>query len=382
MEKKENDGFVQNLPFIVIWWLGIFSIAYMLSQGGIKEIPYSEFLKKLDQGEIETITVKADEITGKFKSKEGSKEADKKADLIFKTVPVNQELVSVLEKGKVKFKAEAKNELWSGIVSFLIPLIIFFVVINFIMMRSAGDRGLGGGLLSVGKSRARVYMEKEIKVSFSDVAGVEEAKEELKEIVTFLKEPERYQRLGGRLPKGILLVGPPGTGKTLLARAVAGEAGVPFFSMSGSEFVELFVGVGAARVRDLFEQAKKNAPCIIFIDELDALGRARGVGPTSGGHDEKEQTLNQLLAELDGFDSTRGVILLSATNRPRDPGSGSFESRTIRPPGSGGQTRQKRSKKDTGDPLKRRGGGPVHRYRRNCRHDSGVYRCRPGELSQ
>jgi cell division protease FtsH len=176
--------------------------------------------------------------------------------------------------------------------------------------------GLGGGLMSVGKSRAKIYAEQEVKVSFDDVAGVDEAKEELQEIIGFLRDPKRYGRLGARLPKGILLVGPPGTGKTLLARAVAGEAAVPFFSISGSEFVELFVGVGAARVRDLFEQARSQAPCIIFIDELDALARARGIGPASGGHDEKEQTLNQLLAELDGFDPSEGVVLLAATNRP------------------------------------------------------------------
>jgi cell division protease FtsH len=170
--------------------------------------------------------------------------------------------------------------------------------------------------MSVGKSKAKIYAEEDVKVSFGDVAGVDEAKEELKEIIGFLREPKRYGRLGARLPKGILLVGPPGTGKTLLARAVAGEAGVPFFSISGSEFVEMFVGVGAARVRDLFEQARGRAPCIIFIDELDAMGRARGMGPMAGGHDEKEQTLNQLLSELDGFDPSEGVVLLAATNRP------------------------------------------------------------------
>ena len=176
--------------------------------------------------------------------------------------------------------------------------------------------GMGTGLMSIEKNRARIYVESKVKVTFADVAGVDEAKEELKEVLNFLKEPERYSRLGGHLPKGILLVGPPGTGKTLLARAVAGEAGVPFFFISGSEFVELFVGVGAARVRDLFAQAQQKAPCIIFIDELDALGRARGLNPMSGAHDEKEQTLNQLLVELDGFDTRKGVVLLAATNRP------------------------------------------------------------------
>jgi cell division protease FtsH len=173
-----------------------------------------------------------------------------------------------------------------------------------------------GGLMSIGKSKAKVYMEKDVAVRFDDVAGVEEAKDELKEIVAFLKEPESHGRLGARIPKGVLLVGPAGTGKTLLARAVAGEAGVPFFSISGSDFVEMFVGVGAARVRDLFDQARKAKPCLIFIDELDAMGRARGIGPFGGGHDEKEQTLNQLLVELDGFDPREGIVLLAATNRP------------------------------------------------------------------
>jgi cell division protease FtsH len=178
------------------------------------------------------------------------------------------------------------------------------------------SQGIGGGLMSIGKSKAKVYVESDTGVRFDDVAGVDEAKDELREVVDFLKNPEQYSRLGGRMPKGILLVGPPGTGKTLLAKAVAGQAKVPFFSISGSEFVEMFVGVGAARVRDLFEQARSQAPAIIFIDELDALGRARGIGPYVGGHDEKEQTLNQLLAEMDGFDSSKGLIILAATNRP------------------------------------------------------------------
>ena len=186
---------------------------------------------------------------------------------------------------------------------------------SFFIRRMAEKQGFGG-MMSVGKSKAKVYVEKDTKVTFENVAGVDEAKDELKEIVAFLRDPDTYGRLGARIPKGILLVGPPGTGKTLLARAVAGEAGVPFFSISGSEFVEMFVGVGAARVRDLFEQARKSKPCIIFIDEIDALGRARGVGPLGGGHDEKEQTLNQLLAELDGFDPSQGIVLLAATNRP------------------------------------------------------------------
>src|SRR5918992_1311861 len=194
--------------------------------------------------------------------------------------------------------------------------VVFFGVWYLLVRRMAGQQGLGGGFMAIGKSRAKVYVEKQTGVTFADVAGVDEAKAELREVVEFLKDPKKYGRLGARVPKGVLLVGPPGTGKTLLARAVAGEAGVPFFSISGSEFVEMFVGVGAARVRDLFEQAREKAPCIIFIDELDALGRARHAGGALGGHDEKEQTLNQLLVELDGFDSSSGIVIIAATNRP------------------------------------------------------------------
>ena len=197
--------------------------------------------------------------------------------------------------------------------------------------------------MSVGRSKAKVYVETDTKTTFADVAGVDEAKAELQEIVAFLKDPERYGRLGGRMPKGVLLVGPPGTGKTLLARAVAGEAGVPFFSINGSEFVEMFVGVGAARVRDLFEQARQKAPCIIFIDELDALGRARGAFPGGGGHDEKEQTLNQLLSELDGFDPRTGMILLGGDQPARDPRSGPAARRPLRPAGAGRPARQDRA---------------------------------------
>ncbi|HSU05523.1 MAG TPA: ATP-dependent zinc metalloprotease FtsH, partial [Acetobacteraceae bacterium] len=205
---------------------------------------------------------------------------------------------------------------WGNLLGWLLPTIGFFALWMFFWRRAVGNMGMGGGLMSVGRSRAKVYVETDVKTTFANVAGADEAKEELQEIINFLKDPEGYGRLGARVPKGVLLVGPPGTGKTLLARAVAGEAGVPFFSISGSEFVEMFVGVGAARVRDLFTQARAQAPAIIFIDELDALGRARGAFPMAGGHDEKEQTLNQLLVELDGFDPSVGVVLLAATNRP------------------------------------------------------------------
>ncbi|HEY7959725.1 MAG TPA: ATP-dependent zinc metalloprotease FtsH, partial [Sphingomicrobium sp.] len=232
----------------------------------------------------------------------------------FVTTRVTRDLAARLDQHHVTYFGEVPSTWLPDLLSWILPTLLFFGVWMFVVRRF-GQRGLGGGLMAIGKSRAKVYVEKDTKVTFADVAGVEEAKDELKEIVDFLRDPKAYGRLGARIPKGILLVGPPGTGKTLLARAVAGEAGVKFFSISGSEFVEMFVGVGAARVRDLFEQARKEAPAIIFIDELDALGGARGAHPF-GGHDEKEQTLNQLLVELDGFDPTTGVILLAATNRP------------------------------------------------------------------
>jgi cell division protease FtsH len=234
----------------------------------------------------------------------------------------------------VKYSRVIENNLFKDILSWILPVFVFFGLWLLLMKRMGGKGGMGGGFMSVGQSKAKIYVEKDTKVTFKDVAGVEEAKEELKEVVDFLKDPKSFGRLGARVPKGLLLIGPPGTGKTLFAKAVAGEAGVPFFSISGSEFVEMFVGVGAARVRDLFEQARKKAPCIIFIDELDALGRARQVGGFSAGNDEKEQTLNQLLAELDGFDSRSGIVLLAATNRPEilDPAllrSGRFDKQIL-----------------------------------------------------
>jgi len=227
---------------------------------------------------------------------------------------VDPALARELSQYDVKFTGLAENTLLRDILGWVLPAVIFVGIWIFAMRKFAGKQGMGGGFMNLGKSKAKVYVEADTGVSFEDVAGVDEAKDELKEVVGFLKDPN-YGRLGGPGPKGVLLVGPPGTGKTLLAKAVAGEAGVPFFSISGSEFVEMFVGVGAARVRDLFEQARAKAPAIIFIDELDAMGRARGAF-AMGGHDEKEQTLNQLLVELDGFDSSSGLVLLAATNRP------------------------------------------------------------------
>jgi cell division protease FtsH len=270
-------------------------------------IPYSRFQTLLDEDKIAKIAIAQNYISGSLKeaAPDGLRE--------FVTTRVDPELAQTLNKHGVTYSGVIESHWLRDLLSWILPA-IFFVGIWMFAIRRMGQGGLGG-LMQIGKSRAKVYVEKETKVTFADVAGVDEAKDELVEIVNFLKDPIRYGRLGGRPPKGVLLVGPPGTGKTLLARAVAGEAGVPFFSISGAEFVEMFVGVGAARVRDLFEQARQHAPAIIFIDELDALGRARGpyVG---GGHDEKDQTLNQLLAELDGFDSSSGLVLLGATNRP------------------------------------------------------------------
>ncbi|HYA80614.1 MAG TPA: ATP-dependent zinc metalloprotease FtsH [Methylocystis sp.] len=270
-------------------------------------IPYSEFLDLLNENKIAEVTVGDQTIQATLKEPL----PDKRKNII--TVRVDPIIATELEAQKVKFSGVLEHTWISTVLSWVIPTAIFFFIWS-LLSRRVGQ-GLGP-LMQIGQSKARVYVEKDTKTTFADVAGVDEAKEELQEIVAFLKDPATHGRLGAHIPKGILLVGPPGTGKTMLARAVAGEAGVPFFSINGSEFVEMFVGVGAARVRDLFAQARANAPCIIFIDELDALGRARGISGLSGGHDEKEQTLNQLLSELDGFDPTIGVVLLAATNRP------------------------------------------------------------------
>src|ERR1041385_6611276 len=284
--------------------------AVFASYTQVRTIPHSEFQDDLKAGKIGEVRVSGNYIQGKFK------EPDKQGYSDFITTRVDAATAEELSKYNVKFAGAIESTFLRDLLSWIIPVALFFGVWWFMYRRFANQQGFGGGLMSVGRSKAKVYVETDTKVTFADVAGVDEAKAELQEIVAFLKDPLRYGRLGGRVPKGVLLVGPPGTGKTPLARAVAGEANVPFFSINGSEFVEMFVGVGAARVRDLFEQARQKAPCIIFIDELDALGRARGSYPWGGGHDEKEQTLNQLLSELDGFDSRTGMVLLAATNRP------------------------------------------------------------------
>ncbi|HZE59752.1 MAG TPA: ATP-dependent zinc metalloprotease FtsH [Burkholderiales bacterium] len=274
----------------------------------VEVVPYSEFERYLKEEKIAEVIVSDQHITGKLKKPEGSKTV-----VVANLVP--PQLADRLSRFDVKYTRVEESTFLRDLLSWVLPALVFFGIWFLLARRMQQSGGLGGGFMSIGKSRAKIYVENKTGVTFSDVAGVDEAKAELEEVVEFLKDPKKYGRLGARVPKGVLLVGPPGTGKTLLARAVAGEAGVPFFSISGSEFVEMFVGVGAARVRDLFEQARAKAPAIIFIDELDALGRARGTGAL-GGHDEREQTLNQLLVELDGFDPSAGLVLLAATNRP------------------------------------------------------------------
>jgi cell division protease FtsH len=297
-----------------IWYvlLGIWVVLliqnYLGSALAIKTIPYSEFLNLVKENRVAEVAISANQIQGKMKIDDKD---PNKTDL-FKTLRVDPEISTLLEQHNVTFKGQVESTLLRDLFSWIFPLVLFFGVWYFLMKRMAGQQA---GFMTLGKNKAKIYMQNELDVTFNDVAGVDEAKQELVEVIDFLKEPGRFTELGGKMPKGVLLVGPPGTGKTLLAKAVAGESHVPFFSMSGSEFVEMFVGLGAARVRDLFEQAKQKAPCIIFIDELDALGKARGFG-AMGGHDEREQTLNQLLVEMDGFDPKVGVILMAATNRP------------------------------------------------------------------
>jgi len=297
-----------------IWYvlLGIWVVLliqnYLGSALAIKTIPYSQFLTLVKENRVAEVAISANQIQGKMKIDD----KDPNKTELFKTLRVDPEISTLLEQHNVTFKGQVESTFLRDLFSWIFPLVLFFGVWYFLMKRMAGQQA---GFMTLGKNKAKIYMQNELDVTFNDVAGVDEAKQELVEVIDFLKEPGRFTQLGGKMPKGILLVGPPGTGKTLLAKAVAGESHVPFFSMSGSEFVEMFVGLGAARVRDLFEQAKQKAPCIIFIDELDALGKARGFG-NIGGHDEREQTLNQLLVEMDGFDPKVGVILMAATNRP------------------------------------------------------------------
>jgi cell division protease FtsH len=293
--------------FIVSFSLLLILQNWWAQQNTVQTLPYSEFLRLLEEGKLLELKVEQQRISGKFKEPSNGRSQ-------FTTNRVDPALAAELAQSQVEFSGVREDTLLANLIGWLLPFVLIFALWSFLFRGLFKQQGLGG-MVNVGRSKARVFVQHDTGVTFADVAGIDEAKAELEEIVSFLKDQPRYSRLGARIPKGILLVGPPGTGKTLVAKAVAGEASVPFFSISGSEFVEMFVGVGAARVRDLFEQARKAAPCIIFIDELDALGKMRGIG-NFGGNDEKEQTLNQLLAELDGFDTREGVVLLAATNRP------------------------------------------------------------------
>jgi len=293
--------------FIIGIWLVLLMQNYLASSFAVKTIPYSEFIADLEQGKVAEVAISENEIQGRL----NSETEDGKAKY-FKTVRVDSQTSQLLDKYKVKYSGTVESTFIRDILSWILPVFIFLGVWYFLMKKMMPQQP---GFMSLGKSKAKIYKQEATGITFDDVAGVEEAKAELEEIIDFLRNPDKFVDFGGQMPKGLLLVGPPGTGKTMLAKAVAGESNVPFYSISGSEFVEMFVGLGAARVRDLFEEAKKNSPCIIFIDELDALGKARGIGGY-GGHDEREQTLNQLLVELDGFDANIGVILMAATNRP------------------------------------------------------------------
>ncbi|WP_415237971.1 ATP-dependent zinc metalloprotease FtsH, partial [Seleniivibrio woodruffii] len=302
-----NNGFYKNLAlWLVIAFIMVFLFNVISGTQAVKKnISYSEFTTQVMANKVKSVTIKQNKIDGVFV--EGGQFESYSPDDI--------ELIKMLREHKVEITAQPpdKSPWYMQVLVSWLPMIILIGIWIFFMRQMQG--GAGGKAFSFGKSKAKLLTQDQHKVTFKDVAGIEEAKEELEEIIDFLKDPQKFQKLGGKIPKGVLLVGPPGTGKTLLARAVAGEAGVPFFSISGSDFVEMFVGVGAARVRDLFEQGKKNAPCIIFVDEIDAVGRHRGAG-LGGGHDEREQTLNQMLVEMDGFESNEGVIMIAATNRP------------------------------------------------------------------
>ena len=306
-KNKENKtkNFTYLYFIVVLIVLGLLN-GYFFSKGEVKTIQYSEFKELVTKGKIADVSIDKETIQGELSLEDGKK-------VKFLTVRVEDpDLIKDLQKNNIKYTGRSENKILSTIISWVLPLAFMILIWN-LLMRKMG--GAPSSILSFGKSRGKIYGEDEIKITFEDAAGVDEAKEELKEIIEYLQFPQKFLDIGGKIPKGILLVGPPGTGKTLLAKAVAGEAKVPFFSMSGSDFVEMFVGVGASRVRDLFSQAQEKAPCIIFIDELDALGKARGMNPMSS-NDEREQTLNQLLAEMDGFGTKTGVIIMGATNRP------------------------------------------------------------------
>ncbi len=301
-----------QLLFYVLLFIAFLGLFRLVSEPKNEDIPYSSFKTLLADKKVKEVVIRRDTIRG-LQLTTGA-QGDRGTP--FMTVRVDDpDLIKNLTASGVSYRGDVSdNWLKDFLITWILPLVVLMLIWSFVFRRM-GSGGPGESFMSFGKSRAKIYSESEVKVTFADVAGVDEAKEELMEIIEFLRHPQKFTKLGGRIPKGVLLVGPPGTGKTLLSKAVAGEAKAPFFSMSGSEFVEMFVGVGASRVRDLFQQAVAKAPCIIFIDELDALGRARGVG-IAGAHEEREQTLNQLLSEMDGFDARKGVIIMAATNRP------------------------------------------------------------------
>jgi len=305
MDPRQSQGlWLAMAVALVLWLLGM----YLMPAGQVEQIPYSEFKSMVRDGRFQEVTLGTAVVKGTAKADQA------KVVKIYQAVKVEDpDLLKDLEARGVRYQGEVESRWLGFLLSWVLPLLLLFFLWRVLMERMGGAQR---SMLSIGQSKAKVYVDKDTGVTFDDVAGVDEAKDELREIIDFLREPEKYRRLGGSLPKGVLLVGPPGTGKTLLAKAVAGEAKVPFFSMSGSEFVEMFVGVGAARVRDLFAQAQEKAPCIIFIDELDALGKVRSASPIAGGHEEREHTLQQLLVEIDGFDTHKGVIIMAATNRP------------------------------------------------------------------
>lgn len=297
-----------NISYLIFTLVVIGLFQMWLASRDVAQLSHTELMRMVNEGRVASVTITETTVRGKFKQPQDGK-------AVFVAARVDPDAAAAFEAAGVEVTGGTDSNWFTTLLSWILPVLVFFGFWMLVFRGFAERQGMGG-LINIGKSKAKVYVERETGVTFDDVAGVDEAKAELQEIVSFLKDKEKYGRLGARIPKGILLVGPPGTGKTLMARAVAGEAGVPFFSISGSEFVEMFVGVGAARVRDLFEQARRAAPCIIFIDELDALGRARTPFSGYGGGDEKEQTLNQLLSELDGFDPRVGIVLLAATNRP------------------------------------------------------------------
>ena len=295
--------------FMLAFFFMLFVIQHYLATQDIIEVTYSEFKKMVEGEDVDSLVLGIHDIEGFFR---GGKDGPGNVRRFYTIRVEDPDLVKDLESRNIKYRGKNENAWYQPLLTWLIPMLFLFAIWGFIFRKMGGS---GYNVMSFGRNKARIYAEDETKVTFDDVAGIDEAKVELEEVIEFLKTPKKFQSLGGKLPKGVLLVGPPGTGKTLLAKAVAGEAQVPFFSLSGSDFVEMFVGVGAARVRDLFAQAQEQAPCIVFIDELDALGKTRGVNPIAG-HDEREQTLYQLLAEMDGFDTKGGVIIMAATNRP------------------------------------------------------------------